>query len=204
MLRIGLTGGIGSGKSAAAKLFAAHGAPIIDADDIVRALSAAGGEAYTEILAQFGKGFLRPDKEIDRSRLRCHVFAAPEERRRLEAILHPKVRKEMQAQLTPLNAPYVILVIPLLVETGPWDIVDRILVIDVGKDTQINRVKGRGLDESEIRTVIASQASREERLQRADDVICNEGSLEDLARDVEQLHRHYLALASDATSDTRR
>lgn len=204
MLRIGLTGGIGAGKSAVADLFRAVGASIIDADEVARALAARGGDAYGDIVAQFGEDILAPNKEIDRARLRRRVFGSREERKRLEAIMHPKVRKAMLERLARIDAPYAVLVIPLLVETGAWDIVDRVLVIDADEEVRIARVKTRGLGEEDVRAILASQTSREARLQRADDVIRNEGTLEDLSREVARLHRRYSALGADTTSGTRR
>ena len=196
MLRIGLTGGIGSGKSAVAKLFAALGVPIIDADAIARKIVAPGLPAYDDIIRAFGEQILEDDRQINRELLRSRIFDNPQERKRLEMILHPRIRAEIQTQADRLRAPYCVIVIPLLVETGQQDLIDRVLLVDTEEDKQIQRVTQRnGLSASEVRKILASQASREDRLERAHDVIENNADLGHLAAEVERLHRNYLGLS---------
>ncbi len=196
MVRIGLTGGIGSGKSTVAALFARHGAPVIDTDEIAHELLAPGQTAHAEIVAAFGGEILDTNGNIDRAQLRHRVFAEPAERKRLEAILHPRIRTETVRRLEGLHAPYCLVVVPLLIETGFTDLVDRVLVIDADDTLRIQRTKARsGLGEAEIRRIMASQASRQERLQSADDVITNNSDLAHLEREVARLHGVYSALA---------
>lgn len=198
MLRIGLTGGIGSGKSAAAAMFARRGVPVIDADEIAKQLVAPGQPAYEQIIQRFGKEIVDSDGFIDRERLRRHVFDDPASRRELEAILHPRVRQEIQRQLRALRAPCCVIVIPLLFEANLQDLVDRILVIDAAEDTQVQRVAARSsLAEDEIRKIIAAQIGRNVRLRQAHDVITNEGGLEQLEERVNALHTRYLDLARE-------
>jgi len=199
VLRIGLTGGIGSGKSAVARRFIALGVPVIDADVVAREVVAPGEPAYYEIVAQFGRDILAPDGQIDRDRLRTLVFANPDKRRQLEAIVHPRVRADMEQQVEALDAPYCVLMIPLLLETGLADRVDRVLVIDADDAQRIAWVHERdGLAEDQVRSIMAAQIGRAERLAAADDCICNDGSLQDLERQVDRLHRDYLTQAVHA------
>ncbi|MBI5612821.1 MAG: dephospho-CoA kinase [Gammaproteobacteria bacterium] len=196
MLRIGLTGGIGSGKSTVAGLFAARGVPVIDADDIARRLAAPGQPAYREIVAQFGPAILDPERRIDRKLLRRRVFEQPAERLRLEAILHPQVRRAMEDEIAGLDTPYCILVIPLLFETAERFPVDRVLVVDADEARQIERAGRRdGADAEEIIRILAAQLPRAERLRRAHDVVRNDAGLAELETEVECLHRFYLQLA---------
>lgn len=194
---VGLTGGIGSGKSAAAKLFAAHGATIIDTDAIAHQLTAPGGEAIPAITQTFGPQFIDPHGALDRSTMRQRVFAEPESKRLLEAILHPMIRAEASKRLAVARGPYSIMVVPLLVESGAYkDRVNRVLVVDCSEDTQLARTMSRSrLTEPEVRAIMATQASRAARLAAADDVIDNDGSLQALSLQVDALHRRYLALA---------
>jgi dephospho-CoA kinase len=192
-LLVGLTGGIGSGKSAAADEFARLGATVVDTDAISHELTAAGGAALPEIEAVFGKGALAPDGALDRKRMRERVFADPAERRALEGILHPMIREESRRRIAAAAGPYVVHVVPLLVESGEYGRrVDRVLVVDVPEEVQVARVRSRGLADEQVRRIIASQASRAERLAAADDVIDNGGSLEALRARVRALHEKYL------------
>lgn len=195
MLRVGLTGGIGSGKSTVAALFARHGAPIIDTDKIAHELLAPGQPAEAEVVEAFGREMLGTRDNIDRARLRERVFAEPAERKRLETILHPHIRAEVIRQTENLRAPYCLIVVPLLIEAGFTDLVDRVLVIDADDVLRIQRTKARsGLSEAEIRQIMANQAGRRERLQKADDVITNNSDLAHLEREVARLHGAYSAL----------
>ncbi|TVQ93667.1 MAG: dephospho-CoA kinase [Chromatiaceae bacterium] len=195
--RIALTGGIGSGKSSASDLFAARGASVIDADRISHALTAPGAAALADIAAAFGKRMLAPDGALDRAALRQLVFADPAARRRLEAILHPRIRDRMLAAAAAAPGPYAILSIPLLFETGQQALAARVLVVDLPEDLQVARVMARsGLSADEVRRIIASQVSRAERLAGADDIIDNSGPPAALAPQVADLHQRYLALAA--------
>jgi dephospho-CoA kinase len=196
-LRVGLTGGIGSGKSTVLAMLAKLGAAAIDADAISRSTTAAGGAAIAEIERTFGPDFITAERALDRERMRAHTFADPQARKRLEAIIHPLVGAESERQVQAAlaaNAPCIVFDIPLLVESGRWrQQVDRVLVVDCSVDTQIARVMQRsGLAEDAVRAIIAAQATREMRLAAADLVICNEGlSLEQLAAEVEQAARAF-------------
>jgi dephospho-CoA kinase len=199
MLRVGLTGGIGSGKSTVAALFARHGVPVIDTDEIAHGLLAPGQPVQAEVVAAFGRDILDAQDRIDRGRLRRRVFADPAERRRLEAILHPHIRAETVRRLKDLGAPYCIVVVPLLIEAGFTDLVNRILVIDADDNLRLQRAQTRsGLGEAEIRRIMASQLGRGERLQKADDIVTNNSDLAHLEREVARLHGTYVALARDS------
>ena len=195
-LRVGLTGGIGSGKSTVAELFAKLGVSIIDADVIARELVEPERPAYREIVAQFGPGILNTDGSLNRARLRERVFADTATRVRLEAILHPRIRSIMEQRAQLGRGPYVLMVAPLLLENGLEDMVDRVLVVDATDATQVARVHARsGLSEGQIRAIMATQVSRNERRSRAHDVIENDGDREALTQAVAALHKRYLALA---------
>ncbi len=198
MLTIGLTGGIGSGKSAAARLFAELGAAVVDTDVIARQLTAPGAPALDEIARQFGAEYLLPDGGLDRAKLRRRIFGDPEAKARLEAILHPLIRREAATQAAASRAPYTLVVVPLLIESGGYrDLIQRILAIDCSEATQIARAMARsGLSEAEARAILANQASRRQRLEQADDVIDNDGDLSALERQVRELHEKYLDLAT--------
>ncbi len=198
---VGLTGGIGSGKSAAAECFAALGAAVVDTDAIAHALTAPGGAAIAPLREAFGPGIVTADGALDRVAMRSRVFAAPAERARLEAILHPLIRAEADAQIRRLAgadfSSYVVLVVPLLAETGGYrERVDRVLVIDCPEETQIERVTVRsGLSREEVVAIMAAQASRQARLAIADDVIANDVGLKELRAAVAALHVRYMEMA---------
>lgn len=197
MLRIGLTGGIGSGKSTVATLFAARGVPVIDTDDIARTLVEPGQAAYADIVKIFGQAILESTQKIDRKKLRELVFKSATERKKLEAILHPRIREELGQRLRLLQTPYCLIVVPLLIESGFVDLVDRILVIDADEEIQIQRTAARsGMSAAEIQAIMAAQMNRVERRQTADDVILNNSDKKYLEQEVAQRHAHYLSLAT--------
>ena len=195
---IGLTGGIGSGKSAAAEHFAALGATVIDTDAIAHELTASGGKAMAAIRAAFGEDVIGADGALDRGAMRARVFAEESARKRLEAILHPMIRAESALRCEMAETPYVVLAVPLLVESGHWqERCDRVCVIDCPEDEQVRRVIARsGLDAAQVRAIMATQASREARLAAADDVVDNSGELRTLQRQIEALDALYRTLAS--------
>lgn len=194
--RVAITGGIGSGKSTVAEQFAALGATVSDADAISHELTGPGGEALPAITAAFGREVIDQHGALDRARLRTCVFADPNARQTLEAILHPMIRERMLAETASIEGPYALLVIPLLFETGQQDLVARVLVVDVPESLQIARVQARsGLPRAEIARIMATQIKRTQRCARADDLIDNSSDLDRLRPQVEQLHRHYLDLA---------
>jgi dephospho-CoA kinase len=196
-MRIGLTGGIGSGKSTVLRMFADLGAAVIDADAISRATTAAGGAAITAIAARFGPEFVTPGGALDRERMRAHAYADPQARKQLEEIIHPLVGQESARQVEAALAagvPCIVFDIPLLVESGRWRAqVDRVVVIDCSPETQVERVVARsGLKPDEVRAIIAAQATRADRLAAADIVICNDGmSLGELRDNVVQAARRF-------------
>lgn len=198
---VGLTGGIGSGKSAATAHFAALGASVVDTDVIAHALTAPGGAAIEAIRRHFGEAMLAADGSLDRAAMRKLVFDRPEARRELEAILHPLIRDESARQCLAAQGPYVILAVPLLVESGTYrERCDRVCVVDCPEALQIERVKARsGLAEAQIRAIMAAQASRAARLAVADDVVDNDGTLDQLRVQVERLHHRYIDLAGKRT-----
>lgn len=199
MLVVGLTGGIGSGKTTVARYFTELGVPLIDADDIAHELVAPGAPALTEIVDCFGPDILDTRGGLDRVRLRHQVFTSPEQRRRLEAILHPRIRAEIINRIRRLDAPYCIVSIPLMAETGQADLVDRVLVIDCPPKLQRQRIAQRdGWSEDEITGALQAQSSRAQRLQIADDVIVNDRDPEYLRGAVKSLHRKYLELSREA------
>jgi dephospho-CoA kinase len=196
-LVVGLTGGIGSGKSTAAELFAGHGAGIIDTDQIAHLLTRSGGKAIDAIRAAFGADFIGADGALDRVKMRRLIFADARAKQRLESILHPLIFGQAKAQLAQLqDKPYIIVVVPLLAESPAFRrLVRRTLVVDCDEATQVARVTGRGgMDETEARAVIAQQTPRAGRLQLADDVIHNEAGLDSLAEQVAVLHQSYSAM----------
>ena len=194
---VGLTGGIGCGKSTVADLFAARGAALVDTDVIAHQLTAPGGAAMPALLQAFGPDYATADGAMDRARMRDLVFAEPNARTRLEAILHPLIRVATATAALAATGPYLIYVVPLLVESGNWRTrVQRILAIDCRESTQIARVMARnGLPEAQVQAIMAAQASRQQRLAAADDVIDNDAGLDALTPQVERLHQFYLSLA---------
>ncbi|AYH42533.1 dephospho-CoA kinase [Azoarcus sp. DN11] len=194
---VGLTGGIGSGKSAAADRFAELGVAIVDTDVIAHELTAPGGRAIPAIREAFGDAVITPEGALDRKAMRDRAFADPNERRRLEAILHPAIGAESLRQVNAASTPYVMLVVPLLVESGKYrERCHRLCVVDCPVDVQIARVMTRSkLPEDQVRAIMATQASREQRLAAADDVINNSGDLGALIAQVDRLHEKYLAAA---------
>jgi dephospho-CoA kinase len=196
MLTIALTGGIGSGKSTVAACFAQLNVPVIDADQLAREQVAPGSPALTEIALAFGPEMILEDGSLDRARLRREIFAEPQQRRRLEAILHPRIYAEMRRRIQTLQAPYCVLVIPLILETGETAIADRILVVDAPESLQRKRTQIRdGLADAEVDAILRAQISRAERLRAADDIIVNDGDLAHLKEQVVVLHSRYLDLA---------
>lgn len=194
MLKIGLTGGIGCGKSTVARLFSQYAIPCLDADDIAHQLVAVGQPALLTIAETFGRQSLNPDGSLNRAYLRDLVFSSPDQKQQLEAILHPLVYQTMTEQMAVLDAPYCLLSIPLLFETQKTAFVDRILVIDCPEELQIKRVMARdSLSLDRVQSIIASQVSRDFRLSHADDVINNDQTTATLAQQVEKLHNLYLS-----------
>jgi dephospho-CoA kinase len=193
---VGLTGGIGSGKSAAAAEFARLGATVVDTDAIAHELTGRNGLAVSQIRKLFGEKAIGPDGAMDRSVMRELAFSDPAARKRLEAILHPLIREESARRIAAAAGPYVIHMVPLLIESADYlGRVDRVLVVDSPEEAQLARVKGRGLNEDEIRKVIGAQAPRRARLEAADDVIDNAGTLDELRKQVGELHKKYLKSA---------
>ena len=202
MFKVGLTGGIGSGKSTVADLFAGQGVPVIDTDVIACTLTAPGGMALDAVRTAFGDQVMQADGSLDRAALRRRVFSDADARHQLEAILHPLIRLAVEQQLVTLAAPYVLIVIPLLVETGTYqEVLDRVLLVDCPEDQQIARVMARsGLTLDEVKAILAAQAARAARLAIADDVISNTASPEALRTQVAALHRRYLAFSTTPSS----
>lgn len=199
MFVVGLTGGIGSGKSTVADLFAAHGVPLVDTDLIAHRITAPHGIAMPQIAAEFGDSFVAADGSLDRARMRTLVFSDDGARKRLEDITHPLIRTETEREQREAQGPYVIVVVPLLVESGNWKTrVNRVLTVDCSVETQIARVMSRnGFTREQVLAIIARQATREARLAAADDIINNDNApLDALKAQVDAQHRAYLALAA--------
>jgi dephospho-CoA kinase len=197
--RVALTGGIASGKSTVADLFAALGVPVIDTDVIAREVVEPGRPALAQVVEAFGPQVLDAEGRLDRKRMREQIFSDPGARRRLEAILHPAIRAEMERQSQAAVGPYQLLVIPLLAEGGRRDHVDRVLLVDVPEELQIQRVMWRdGVSHGEAQATLNAQATRAQRLAMADDVLRNTGRVDDLREQVAKLHQQFLRLAANA------
>jgi len=196
VFRVALTGGIASGKSTVADLFAALGVPVIDTDLIARAIVEPGQPALRAVVDAFGPEILDDQGRLDRRRMRERIFADPDAKQRLEAILHPAIRREMERQSTEAGGPYQLLVIPLLTEGGRRDHVDRVLLVDVPEEVQVERLTQRDrVTAEQAQASLRAQATRAERLTMADDVILNTGRIDELRAKVAVLHEKYLGLA---------
>lgn len=195
MLRIGLTGGIGSGKTVVSDRFRHLGVPVIDTDEIAHSLTKPHAAAVLEIAREFGPHIVSSG-ELDRNALRDQIFNDPEARHKLEAILHPRIRDEVNRQTKALDAPYCLIVVPLMVETGFQDLVDRVLVVEAPTEKRLQWLAARnGFSEPDMQRIFAAQASDKERAAIADDLIRNNGDIAVLARRVDDLHQRYMALA---------
>jgi len=202
---VGLTGGIGSGKSSAAGMFEECGAAVVDTDAISHELTQPGAPAIAAIRGAFGPGYIGPDGGLDRARMRGLVFRDPGAKAKLEAILHPLIRERSRAGVSGTKQPYAILVVPLLLETGAYrDLIQRVLVVDCAEERQLARAMQRsGLPAAEVRAIMAAQLPRARRLAAADDVLDNDGSMEELRQQVRELHALYLTLARRGRSSSR-
>lgn len=198
MFVVGVTGGIGSGKTAVSDRLATHGIRVVDADLASRAVVEPGRPALAEIADHFGSDVLDAHGALDRARLRTLVFADPEERRWLERLTHPLIAEEIRSGLASADSAYAVLASPLLIEAGQREYVNRVLVVDVPVELQVERTMARDAnDEAQVRAIIAAQTDREARLAAADDVIVNDGTLVELHAAVDALHDRYLALAAE-------
>ena len=195
---VGLTGGIGSGKSVVASLFEKLGAALVDTDVIAHQLTEAGGAAIPAIQAQFGGNFLNADGSLNRSAMRQRVFSDPNAKQALENILHPMIRQRVDAEIATRQAQYVMLAVPLLVETGAYrDRVERVVVVDCSEELQLTRTAARNkLSSAEIKSIMATQAARAERLRHANDIILNNGELVSLSIPVAVIDQRLRALAT--------
>lgn len=201
-LVIGLTGGIASGKTAVSRYFERLGVPVIDADVVARDVVEPGEAGLQAIVDEFGTGVLDEKGRLDRRKLRSIVFEDPENRLTLESILHPLIKERMESQLENLNDDYAVLAIPLLLEAGQTDMVDRILVVDASESEQIKRAQMRdGVGEEQVRNIMSSQASRADRLALASDVIENNGTMDELRQRVRRLDEFYRTLAHGVAAE---
>jgi dephospho-CoA kinase len=197
-LVVGLTGGIGSGKSTVANGFSALGVPVIDTDKLARELVEPGQPALDEIISTFGSEAISANGQLDRDYMRQLIFTDNSRKSQLEAILHPRIRQRVRALLADIRSPYCIVVIPLLLETGQTDLVDRILVVDSPEKEQLTRVAARdSLSDNAIKAIIRSQVDRNTRLAAADDIIVNDRGMSELTGHIRKLHRHYMDIAHD-------
>lgn len=201
---VALTGGIGSGKSTVANAFLKNGVSVVDADVIARQVVEPGAPALRAIAAHFGAEILQPDGTLNRRLLRERIFASPDDKRWLNALLHPLIHEETQRQIAEATSPYVLWVVPLLVENQLHTKADRVLVVDVSPETQISRTMARdGVTREHAEHILAAQATREARLAVADDVIDNNGAPDAVASDVARLHEAYLRYASQVVSQEK-
>ncbi|HTP95815.1 MAG TPA: dephospho-CoA kinase [Burkholderiales bacterium] len=193
---VGLTGGIGCGKSTVSAMFAARGAAVVDTDGIAHRLTRPGGAAIEPIRQAFGAEFIGDDGALDRTRMRQRVFTDAAARKALEAILHPLIRAQARAEIAAATTPYALLVVPLLIETGAYrELTQRVLVVDCPEADQLGRTMRRsGIAEAEVRAIMAAQATRTQRLAAADDVVNNDTDIAGLERQVARLHQRYLEL----------
>ena len=199
-LRIGLTGGIASGKSTVAQRFSELGIPVIDADASSRCVVARGQPGLKAVVDRFGAGVLTAEGDLDRRALRDLIFADPQSRRDLEAILHPLIRVDMEQRAAAAVGPYLVMAIPLLVEGGSRDRIDRILVVDADEAMQLQRLVARdSVSPEQARAILAAQADRASRLKAADDVLVNSGTVRELREAVDRLHQQYLRFAEAMT-----
>lgn len=197
---VALTGGIGSGKSTVANAFAALGVPLVDADVIAREVIEPGSPALHAIAQRFGPAMLNADGSLDRAALRARIFSDPEEKAWLNGLLHPLIKRQTEQQLRYARAPYVLWVVPLLIENNLQQRADRVLVVDVEREVQIARTLSRdGVSREQVENILAAQVPRQRRLACADDIIDNSGRPEEITDRVATLHRRYLALAASAT-----
>lgn len=196
---VGLTGGIGCGKSTVARMFEALGAAIIDTDAISHTLTRPNAPGLLQIARQFGSAFVSPQGELDRAKLRALIFSNPAQKTQLESILHPLIEAQVRNELSYCQEHYALIVVPLLFETAHYlPLIQRKLVVDCDEQSQIKRTAVRShLAEDEIRTIMAHQLSRQERLQLADDILCNEADLDSLSAAVEALHQQYMTFANN-------
>ncbi len=196
MYVVGLTGGIGSGKTAASDYLASLGIGVVDADVVARDIVAIGQPALNQIAQHFGSDILQADGSLNRSALRAIVFHQPSERKVLESITHPAIRQRIQQQLASSTSPYTLLVSPLLFESGQYQFANRLLVIDASEDLQRQRASMRdGVSSEQIASIMAAQLTRAERLQNADDVVINHGDLDELYQQLDLVHQRYLQLS---------
>ena len=197
MFKLGLTGGIGSGKTSVCKVFAEQGIDIIEADDVSREVVLPGSPCLGEIAAKFGRGFILEDGNLDRAKLRQRIFSSQDDKSWLESLLHPAIRARIIEKLDEASSDYCILSSPLFFETGQKPLVDRVLVVDVPKEVQLERASSRdNVNPSQIEAIIASQISREDRLSQADDIIDNSGDFDATRLAAIELHKRYIEFAS--------
>ena len=195
---IGLTGGIGSGKSAVGNFFIELGIDVVDADDLARAAIAEGTQGSDLIIKRFGNDILDHSQQIDRKKLRKVIFGNPEEKQFVESIIHPEVAKAMTEFVKNAQSPYKMIIVPLLFETDSQNIYDRVLFIDTSEELQIKRASARdGVDETNIKSIIGNQLPRNEKLKLADDIIVNNAGLDKLKKSVSQTHDFYLSLCNE-------
>jgi dephospho-CoA kinase len=195
VLKIGLTGGIGSGKSTACEIFSEFGVPVIDADIIAHSLVEPGMPVFQAIINQFGEGIVTKDGSLDRKKLRDQIFTNETDRKKLENILHPAIYNEIAHETEGLLSKYCIIALPLLLETGASKIIDRILVIDAPRELQLSRASIRdNVSKSDIETIMHSQISADDRLAVADDIVNNDGDIDNLRKQICDLHRFYTSI----------